>query len=58
MEAYSSIKEFNDAIDNTKQDKRMLKANSKKDLSRYSYRKSSLAAKRKFLAKYATEEEE
>jgi hypothetical protein len=58
MEAYSSIKEFNDAIDNTKQDKRMLKADSKKDLSRYSYRKSSIAAKRKFLAKYATEEEE
>ncbi|MDR2410279.1 MAG: hypothetical protein LBE13_19520 [Bacteroidales bacterium] len=58
MEAYSSIKEFNDAIDNTKQDKRMLKADSKKDLSRYAYRKSSLAAKRKFLAKYATEEEE
>jgi hypothetical protein len=58
MEAYSSIKEYNDAIDNVRQDKRILKTDTKKDLSKYSYRKSSIAAKRKFLAKYATEEEE
>jgi hypothetical protein len=57
MEVYSSIKEFNEAIDNTRQDKRILKTDSKKDLSKYSYRKSSMASKRKFLAKYATEEE-
>jgi hypothetical protein len=58
MEVYSSIKEFNDAIDNTRQDKRILKTDSKKNLAKYSYRKSSIATKRKFLAKYETEEEE
>jgi hypothetical protein len=58
MQAYSSVKEFNDFIKDTPQDKRSLKADNTKNLTTYSYRLASQAAKRKFLAKYATEPEE
>jgi hypothetical protein len=58
MQVYSSIKEFNDFVKDTPQDKRQLKADNSKDLTNYSYRLSSLSSKRKFLTKYATEEEE
>jgi len=57
MAAYSSIKAFNEEIKNTKTEKKNLKADSKKGLSKYTYKESSTAAKRRFLAKYATEEE-
>ena len=56
MEAISSVKEFNESIDNVKSDKKILKSDSKKELGSYSYKKSSTSAKRKFLAKYETAE--
>ena len=58
MQAFSSIKAFNDVIDNTSQDKRIFAADSKKKLARYSFAKCPNAtAKRNFLKKYATEED-
>jgi len=57
MEALSSVKEFNESIDNVKSDKRSLKSDAKKGLGSYSYKKSTPKAKRDFLKKYETDEE-
>jgi hypothetical protein len=57
MEACSSIKEFNEYIKTTKSEKKTLKSDPKKGLSKYTYKDASTSAKRKFLAKYAEGEE-
>jgi hypothetical protein len=57
MQAVSSVNAFNDAISNAPQDKRTLKADSQKKLPSYTYRRSAPAAKRKFLEKYAPDED-
>ena len=57
MEGCSSIKEFNEAIKDTKSDKKTLQSDSKKGLAKYSYREASTTAKRKFVTKYETEGE-
>ena len=57
MEACSSIKEFNEEIKTTKAEKKNLKADSKKGLSKYSYKLASTSAKRKLVTKYETDEE-
>ena len=57
MQALSSVKEFNEFIDNTPQDKRKVKADPQKKLPIYSYRKANLGTKKRFLTKYAPEED-
>ncbi len=58
MQAVSSVKAFNDHIDNIPQDKRIQKADSKKNLVKYNYRKAALGTKKRFLNKYALEDEQ
>ena len=53
LKAFSSVKDFNECIKNTSQDKRELKANPDKKLEKYSYGLSTDKAKKKFLEKYA-----
>ena len=58
MRGTSSIKAFDEAIDNVPQDKKIFAADSKKKLAKYDYKKSNAAAKKKFLEKYAPKEED
>ena len=57
MEACSSIKEFNEEIKATKSEKKTLQADSKKGLSRYSYKLAGTKTKTTFVGKYTKEEE-
>jgi hypothetical protein len=57
MEACSSIKEFNEEKKNKKTEKKILKADSKKDLSKYSYKEAPAKSKKTFLSRMYPEEE-
>lgn len=52
MQALSSMKEFNNFIKETSQEKKILKADAKKGLAPYRYTIASLSTKKKFLNKY------
>jgi hypothetical protein len=56
MQALSSVKGFNDLIDNTPSEKRTFKANPQKSLAKYSYRKAALGTKKRFVTKYTPED--
>jgi hypothetical protein len=56
MEGASSVKQFHEAIKETKQDKKSLPADSKKGLAKYTYKEAAPTAKRKFVERHETGE--
>jgi len=58
MYSYSSEKDFNDAITNTKAKKRSLAPNRVQELSAFSYRIGNKSSQKRFLTKYPMIEEE
>ena len=57
MRAFSSLKDFNECISDTPAKKRTLPADPRNNLSTYTYNKSTLTNKKKFVERYETKED-